>query len=130
VDNLALVPRGCIYGLLGQNGAGKSTTLKMLTGLIRPTQGEVKMFGQPWQRLHLRRLGVLIESSALYGNLTAKENLSIRTILQDLPNGEVSRVLEVVQLWLVPMGYLALLAPFVYVVLLRRAYLSRRENPA
>lgn len=99
VDNLALrVPKGRIYGLLGPNGAGKSTTLKMLTGLIRPSHGEITMFGDPWQREHLRRLGALVESPALYGNLTARENLLIHTNLMGLPKGEIDRVLETVNL--------------------------------
>lgn len=99
VDSLALkVPKGRIYGLLGPNGAGKSTTLKVLTGLIRPSGGEVTMFGEPWRREHLRRLGALVESPALYGNLTARENLSVHTTLMGLPKGEIDRVLEIVKL--------------------------------
>lgn len=99
VDKLALqVPRGGIYGLLGPNGAGKSTTLKMLTGLARPSGGEVEMFGEPWHRQHLGRLGALIESPAIYGNLTARENLLIHTTLMGLPKEEIERVLEMVNL--------------------------------
>jgi len=99
VDNIALeVPRGVIYGLLGPNGAGKSTTLKMLTGLVRPSGGQIEIFGEPWQRRHLQRIGALIEEPALYGNLTAAENLSIHTTIMGLPQSEIDRVLEVVDL--------------------------------
>ncbi len=42
------IPKGTIYGLLGHNGAGKSTTLKMITGLMKPSEGEIIVFGEPW----------------------------------------------------------------------------------
>ena len=99
VDNLSLkIAEGGIYGLLGPNGAGKSTVLKMLTGLIRPSAGDVVMFGELWHRKHLRLLGALIESPALYGNLTAVENLRVHTMLMGLPDKEIDRVLEIVDL--------------------------------
>lgn len=92
------IPRGSIYGLLGPNGAGKSTTLKMLTGLLYPSKGEIFVFGEPWQRKHLERIGALIESPALYGNLTAVENLLIHTKLMGLPEERIYEVLEIVDL--------------------------------
>ena len=99
VDNLALkVPAGSIYGLLGPNGAGKTTTLKLLTGLIRPDNGKIQVFGEPWQRHHLQRIGALIEEPALYGNLTAEENLLIHTTIMGLPKTEIDRVLNLVNL--------------------------------
>ena len=99
VDNLALrVPAGSIYGLLGPNGAGKSTTLKLLTGLIRPNAGEIQVFGEPWQRRHLQRIGALVEEPALYGNLTARENLLIHTTIMGLPKTEIDRVQDLVNL--------------------------------
>ena len=99
VDHLSFsIEKGKIYGFLGPNGAGKSTVLKMLTGLIRPSAGEVVMFGELWHRKHLRRLGALIESPALYGNLTAVENLRVHTMLMGLPDKEIDRVLEIVDL--------------------------------
>lgn len=86
VNNISLqIPRGSIYGLLGPNGAGKTTTLKMITGLVYPGAGEIIVFGEPWQRKHLRRIGALIESPALYGNLTAFENLLVHAKLIALP---------------------------------------------
>ncbi|GAB7388056.1 lantibiotic protection ABC transporter ATP-binding protein [Bacillaceae bacterium] len=96
VKNLSLkIPKGSVYGLLGPNGAGKSTTLKMLTGLLRPSGGEIFVFGKPWQRKHLARIGALIESPALYGNLTAFENLLIHAKLQNLPKTKIDEVLEI-----------------------------------
>jgi ABC transporter. len=99
VDNVSLqIPRSSVYGLLGPNGAGKSTTLKMLTGLIKPSGGEIIVFDEPWQRKHLRRIGSLIESPALYGNLTAVENLLVHTKLMGIPKEKIYDVLKVVDL--------------------------------
>ncbi|MEQ6359822.1 lantibiotic protection ABC transporter ATP-binding protein [Thermoanaerobacter thermohydrosulfuricus] len=99
VNDVSLkIPKGSIYGLLGPNGAGKSTTLKMLTGLLHPSSGEIIVFGEPWQRKHLERIGALIESPALYGNLTAVENLLVHTNLMGLPKERIYEVLEIVDL--------------------------------
>lgn len=92
------IPKGSIYGLLGPNGAGKTTTLKMLTGLLYPSAGEIIVFNEPWQRKHLERIGALIESPALYGNLTAVENLLVHTKLMGLPKERIDEVLEIVDL--------------------------------
>jgi ABC-2 type transport system ATP-binding protein len=72
------VPPGCVFGLLGQNGAGKSTTIRLLLGLIRPTRGEARLFGRNVQthRLEvLRRVGCLVEGPAFYPYLTGAANL-------------------------------------------------------
>lgn len=69
------VREGQIYGFIGRNGAGKSTTLKMLSGLAAPTSGEVRLFGKPVSESAVRRrLGVLIEAAGLYPNMTARQN--------------------------------------------------------
>ncbi|MFD1407787.1 ATP-binding cassette domain-containing protein [Kroppenstedtia eburnea] len=74
------VRQGEIYGFLGPNGAGKSTLLKMLLGLVKPTGGEIELFGE---RLlvnsmeHLKRIGHLIETPIFYEKLTAQQNLEI-----------------------------------------------------
>lgn len=96
VEDLSMqVPAGAIYGLLGPNGAGKTTTLKLLTGLLRPTRGEIWMDGHLWQRSDLGQMGALIESPALYGNLTAVENLRVHTLLMGLPESRIHEVLAV-----------------------------------
>ena len=81
VDNLSFtVNEGDIYGFLGQNGAGKSTTIRMLLTLIKPTGGEINIFGK---KLHthrteiLRQTGAVIEKPDLYKYLSAYDNLSI-----------------------------------------------------
>ena len=72
--------KGEIYALLGRNGAGKTTIMKMLSGLSRITKGTVHMFGQPFEgnkREFFGRIGVMIETPGFYPNLTATENLEI-----------------------------------------------------
>ena len=92
------IERGSIYGLLGPNGAGKSTTLKMLVGLLRPTGGQIFIDGSPWKRESLSKIGSLIESPALYGNLTAEENLLVHTKLLPIPTEKIHEVLKTVNL--------------------------------
>ena len=77
VDALDLEVRaGEVYGFLGPNGAGKTTTLRMLLGLIKPTSGEVRLFGVPPGRPgHLARVGSLVEGPAFYPYLSGSDNL-------------------------------------------------------
>ena len=92
------VGEGQVYGLLGPNGAGKSTTLKMLTGMLRPTDGQILFDGHPWSRVDLYHIGSLIETPPLYSNLTAFENLRVRTTLLGLPERRIGEVLVTVGL--------------------------------
>lgn len=74
------VPVGQVYGFLGQNGAGKSTTIRMLLTLIRPSSGHIKIFGMELEKNRkeiLRRVGAIIERPDLYKYLTALENMRI-----------------------------------------------------
>ncbi|MEK5260059.1 lantibiotic protection ABC transporter ATP-binding protein [Paenibacillus sp. SEL3] len=99
VNNVTLsIQENSVYGLLGPNGAGKSTTLKMLTGMLRPTGGEILFQGKPWSRKDLAQIGALIESPPLYENLTARENLKVRTTLLGLPDSRIDEVLNIVDL--------------------------------
>ncbi|MEV0602674.1 ABC transporter ATP-binding protein [Streptomyces sp. NPDC050315] len=79
VDGLDLsVPPGSIFGFLGPNGSGKTTTIRMLMGLIEPTAGGARLLGEPMPgaaRRVLPRVGALIEGPALYGFLTGRANL-------------------------------------------------------
>lgn len=93
-----LVPENSIYGLLGPNGAGKSTLLKMLTGMINPTSGEILYNEKTWSRNILLEIGALIEQPPIYENLTARENLKVRTLLYNLPESRIDEVLEIVHL--------------------------------
>lgn len=103
VNDLSLrVPEGCIYGFLGPNGAGKSTTLKMILGLVRPTGGDISVFGTSLTRRHrlsiLKQVGSLIESSSYYGHLTGEENLRIVQTMRGVPAQNIQEVLEIVRL--------------------------------
>lgn len=84
--------------MLGPNGAGKSTLLKMVTGMLRPSSGEILFDGHKWSRKDLREIGSLIESAPLYENLTAKENLKVRTTVLGLPDSRIEEVLHIVEL--------------------------------
>ncbi|MFI0898615.1 ATP-binding cassette domain-containing protein [Streptomyces sp. NPDC020983] len=79
VDGLDLrVPRGSIFGFLGPNGSGKTTTIRMLMGLVEPTAGSAHVLGRPMPRATrsvLPKVGALIEGPALYGFLSGRDNL-------------------------------------------------------
>ncbi|EMB98037.1 lantibiotic protection ABC transporter ATP-binding protein [Streptococcus mutans] len=92
------VERRSIYGLLGPNGSGKSTTLKMITGMLRKTSGHILIDGHDWIRKDLENIGALIESPPLYENLTARENLKVRTLMLGLPDSRIDEVLKIVDL--------------------------------
>ena len=102
VDHLDLrVEQGDIYGFIGQNGAGKSTTLKLLCGLARPTQGEALIFGKPVRDLVARRrVGALIEQPGLYPDLSGRENLRLYAAILglDSPEQQVEEALQTVGL--------------------------------
>lgn len=99
VKNISLkVTKNSIYGLLGPNGAGKSTTLKMITGMLHPTGGEILFENRPWSRKNLNAIGALIESAPLYENLTARENLKVRTTVLGIPDRRIDEVLDTVDL--------------------------------
>ena len=98
VANLSLqIKKNSVYGLLGPNGSGKSTTLKMITGMLQ-TSGEILFEDKPWSRADLEKIGALIEMPPLYDNLTAWENLKVRTLLLGLPDSRIKEVLEIVDL--------------------------------
>jgi ABC-2 type transport system ATP-binding protein len=79
VDRLSLaVERGDIFGFLGQNGAGKSTTIRMSLGLVRPSSGRVRILGNDMSRRpqrSLKRVGAIIEAPAFYENFSGRQNL-------------------------------------------------------
>ncbi|MER5372385.1 ABC transporter ATP-binding protein [Streptomyces sp. NPDC002553] len=79
VDGLDLtVPAGSVFGFLGPNGSGKTTTIRMLMGLIEPTSGTARVLGRPMPRASravLPHVGALIEGPALYGHLSGRDNL-------------------------------------------------------
>ncbi|HIX38794.1 lantibiotic ABC transporter ATP-binding protein [Blautia sp. An249] len=99
VHNICMrVRKNTVYGLLGPNGAGKSTLMKMLVGIIRPTEGQILFEGESLSRRCLSQIGSLIEAPALYGNLTARENLMVHTRLLGIPEERIDEVLDIVDL--------------------------------
>lgn len=104
VEDLSMeVKRGDIFGFLGPNGAGKSTTIRMILGLIKPTQGEIRLFNKPLAKNRaelLGRIGALVEKSSLYEYLTARKNLEIFGALSGhkLNSKDIDRVLDIVSL--------------------------------
>lgn len=95
------VPAGAIYGFLGPNGAGKSTTIKLLLGLLKPSSGDIAIFGQPLHRHRrsiLQRVGALIEAPSLYGQLSARDNLRAMDRLFHKGDRRIEEVLHLVDL--------------------------------
>lgn len=92
------VPQGSVFAFLGNNGAGKSTTIRILTGLLDADRGSVQVLGRAIGMARmavLRDVGCLVEAPALYTNLTATEFLEIGRRIKGLPRSESARVLEV-----------------------------------
>jgi ABC-2 type transport system ATP-binding protein len=95
------IKKGSIYGFIGRNGAGKTTCLKMLSGLAKPTAGEIEMFGYRGGEMKKirNRVGCLIEAPGLYGNMTAAENLTIKCRMLGIKKaGYVEEILSTVGL--------------------------------
>ena len=102
VDSVDMhIKKGAIYGFIGRNGAGKTTCLKMISGLSKPTCGEIEMFGYKGKDLQnvRSRVGCLIEAPGLYGNMTAYENLNIKCKLFGIKKiGYIEEILRIVGL--------------------------------
>lgn len=93
------VSKGDVYGFIGRNGAGKSTTLKMINGLIFPTSGKIKLFGQEPDRFSGRRIGALIENAGLYPHLSAYANMDLRATAMGIKRPEeIEELLHLVKL--------------------------------
>lgn len=92
------VKHGEIYGLLGLNGAGKSTLMKIICGIFRPSSGEIMFAGHKWERKDLHHIGSLIEGPAIYGNITAYDNLKLFCLQEGIQLTEIDPVLKKVNL--------------------------------
>jgi len=90
VDRVSFtIERGEIFGFLGSNGSGKTTTMKMLTGLLAPSEGEALLFGKPFDARDMnsrKRVGYMSQSFSLYTELTVRQNLSLHARLFHLPS--------------------------------------------
>jgi len=102
VDHVNLrIERGEIFGFLGSNGCGKTTTMKMLTGLLPPSEGQAWLFGQPVDPRDIatrRRVGYMTQAFSLYGELTVRQNLALHARLFGMSADRIeSRVREMVE---------------------------------
>lgn len=102
VDNLEIkVPAGKVYGFLGRNGSGKTTTIRMIMGLIKPNEGHVNIFNNKISRnrsKYLADIGAIIETPGFYENLSAYENLEITAKMFKTEKNRINETLEIVGL--------------------------------
>lgn len=102
VDELELsVPQGAIYGFLGPNGSGKTTTIRMILGLLRPDSGTVTVNGidaQADRRSAAAQIGALLEAGSFYPNISGRQNLLLTARLLGHKDSEVTRVLRIVEM--------------------------------
>jgi ribosome-dependent ATPase len=98
VDHVSFrISRGEIFGFLGSNGSGKSTTMKMLTGLLVPTEGTSKLFGKPMEADDMQarlNVGYMSQAFSLYTELTVRQNLELHAHLYHLPANEINGRVE------------------------------------
>lgn len=99
VKDLSLtIYEGDIYGFIGKNGAGKTTLIRMAAGLAAPTEGSMFLFGGQNLVEARAKIGTVIESPALYPNMTARENLTAECKLKGVSTGRIPHILDVVGL--------------------------------
>ncbi|MCX4269362.1 MAG: ATP-binding cassette domain-containing protein [Lachnospiraceae bacterium] len=102
VDHLNMtVPVGAIYGFIGENGSGKSTTEKLICGHLVPDSGKIKLFGKSYKNAGVRaRIGALIENAGCFPNSSVWMNLKMQAINLNIdnPDEEIRRVLEIVRM--------------------------------
>ncbi len=102
IDGLSLaVPEHSIFAFLGNNGEGKSTVIRMITGLLRSDSGDIEVLGLDVRRARraiLAQVGAIVDAPSIYPNLTASEFLRIGCSIKGLPRTEIARVLELVGL--------------------------------
>jgi len=92
------VEKGSVYGILGPNGSGKTTTLGMLMGAIRPTSGSFSWFGNGQADQNRKRIGCILEHPIFYPYLSGEQNLRITAKIKGVDEKDISRVLSLVDL--------------------------------
>src|SRR5690606_20595169 len=99
VNQLELnIPKGSVFGLLGPNGSGKTTTLGMILGVTHPSSGSFKWFGQNLSFDIKQKIGALLETPNFYPYLSATENLKIVATIKELKDYNIDEVLKTVNL--------------------------------
>ena len=90
------VNRGEVFGMLGPNGSGKTTTLGMLMGVINPTAGDFSWFGQPPTNQIRKKIGAVLEHPIFYPYLSGQKNLELMAMIKEAPVSNIPKVLELV----------------------------------
>ncbi len=99
VNQLSLeVQRGQVFGMLGPNGSGKTTTLGMLMGVVNPTSGSFSWFGEPPTHHLRRKIGAVLEHPIFYPYLSGQKNLELMAMIKQAPAENIPKVLELVEL--------------------------------
>jgi ABC-type multidrug transport system ATPase subunit len=99
VNNLNLeVQRGQVFGMLGPNGSGKTTTLGMLMGVVNPTAGDFSWFGQAPTHQQRKRIGAVLEHPIFYPYLSGQKNLELNAMVKECPSENIPNVLQLVEL--------------------------------
>lgn len=99
VNKLSLsVPKGSVYGILGPNGSGKTTTLGIVLGIIHATSGSFNWFGEGDNDANRKRIGALLEQPIFYPYLSGEQNLKLAAKIKGAPKSDINRVLNLVEL--------------------------------
>ena len=99
VNQLSLeVQRGQVFGMLGPNGSGKTTTLGMLMGVVNPTAGNFSWFGQPVTNETRKKIGAVLEHPIFYPYLSGQKNLELTAMIKGAPLDHIAKVLDIVEL--------------------------------
>jgi ABC-type multidrug transport system ATPase subunit len=92
------VKRGQVFGMLGPNGSGKTTTLGMLMGVVNPTAGNFNWFGGPATNLTRRKIGAVLEHPIFYPYLSGQKNLELNAMIKGADPNNIAKVLDIVEL--------------------------------
>ncbi|HNR74721.1 MAG: ABC transporter [Bacteroidetes bacterium OLB12] len=92
------VKRGQVFGMLGPNGSGKTTTLGMLMGVVNPTAGSFSWFGEPATHQTRKRIGAVLEHPIFYPYLSGQKNLELNAMIKNADPNNIAKVLDIVEL--------------------------------
>lgn len=99
VNDLSLdIKQGQVFGMLGPNGSGKTTTLGMLMGVINPTAGGFTWFGEPPSHTVRKKIGAVLEHPIFYPYLSGQKNLEVNAMIKECPQENIASVLDIVEL--------------------------------